>query len=99
TSSKRDWSSDVCSSDLLTALKPAFDKTSGHGSLTAGNSSALSDGAAAVLLGSEDWAAAHDLPVKAWLTHARVAAVDFVHGEGLQIGRASCRLRAFAPAL
>ena len=69
--------------EKLAALKPAFDKTSGHGSLTAGNSSALSDGAAAVLLGSEDWAAAHDLPVKAWLTHARVAAVDFVHGEGL----------------
>src|SRR5690625_3307476 len=69
--------------EKLAALKPAFDKPSGHGSLTAGNSSALSDGAAAVLLGSEDWAAAHDLPVKAWLTHARVAAVDFVHGEGL----------------
>ncbi|HET7266586.1 MAG TPA: acetyl-CoA C-acetyltransferase [Oleiagrimonas sp.] len=69
--------------EKLAALKPAFDKHSGHGTLTAGNSSALSDGAAAVLLASEEWAAAQDLPVKAWMTHARVAAVDFVHGEGL----------------
>ena len=42
--------------EKLAALKPAFDKTSGHGTLTAGNSSPLSDGAAAVLLASEDWA-------------------------------------------
>ncbi len=69
--------------EKLAALKPAFDKTSGRGTLTAGNSSALSDGAACVLLASEEWAAEHDLPVRAWLTHARVAAVDFVHGEGL----------------
>ncbi|HEX7341297.1 MAG TPA: acetyl-CoA C-acetyltransferase [Rhodanobacteraceae bacterium] len=69
--------------EKLAALKPAFDKTSGHGTLTAGNSSALSDGAAAVLLASEDWASAHHLPVQAWLTQAQVAAVDFVHGEGL----------------
>ncbi len=69
--------------EKLAALKPAFDKTSGHGSLTAGNSSALSDGAAAVLLASEAWASEHRLPVQAWLTHAQVAAVDFVHGEGL----------------
>ncbi|HET6546740.1 MAG TPA: acetyl-CoA C-acetyltransferase [Rhodanobacteraceae bacterium] len=71
------------SMEKLAALKPAFDKTSGHGTLTAGNSSALSDGAAAVLMASEEWAAARGLEVQAWLTHARVAAVDFVHGEGL----------------
>ncbi len=69
--------------EKLAALKPAFDRRSGHGTLTAGNSTGLSDGAAAVLLASEDWAEAHDLKVQAWMTHARVAAVDYVHGEGL----------------
>ena len=69
--------------EKLAALKPAFDKTSGHGTLTAGNSSALSDGSAAVLIASDEWAAARGLKVQAYLTHAQVAAVDFVHGEGL----------------
>ncbi len=65
------------------SLKPAFDKTSGHGTLTAGNSTPLSDGASAVLLASEDWANARGLPIQAWFTHSQVAAVDFTHGEGL----------------
>lgn len=69
--------------EKLAALKPAFDKTSGQGTLTAGNSTALSDGAAAVLIASDEWAAAHGHKVQAYLTHAQVAAVDFVHGEGL----------------
>ncbi len=69
--------------EKLAALQPAFDRTSGQGTLTAGNSSALSDGAAAVLLASEEWAAEHQHPVLAYLTHAEVAAVDFVRGEGL----------------
>jgi len=69
--------------EKLASLKPAFDKTSGHGTLTAGNSSPLSDGAAAVLLASEDWAKERGLPVQAYVTHSRVAAVDFTHGEGL----------------
>ncbi|QBB69124.1 acetyl-CoA C-acetyltransferase [Pseudolysobacter antarcticus] len=69
--------------EKLATLKPAFDKTSGQGTLTAGNSTALTDGAAAVLLASDEWAAARGLKVQAYLTHARVAAVDFVHGEGL----------------
>ncbi|MEO7432547.1 MAG: acetyl-CoA C-acetyltransferase [Dokdonella sp.] len=69
--------------EKLATLKPAFDKISGHGTLTAGNSSALSDGSAAVLIASDEWAAARGLKVQAYLTHARVAAVDFVHGEGL----------------
>ena len=69
--------------EKLAALKPAFDRTSGHGTLTAGNSTPLTDGASAVLLADADWAAARDLPVRAWLRDARVAAVDFVHGEGL----------------
>jgi acetyl-CoA C-acetyltransferase len=69
--------------EKLAALKPAFDKTSGQGTLTAGNSTGLSDGASAVLLASDAWAAERGLKVQAYLTHAKVAAVDFVHGEGL----------------
>src|SRR5690606_37687114 len=45
--------------EKLATLKPAFDRTSGHGTLTAGNSTPLTDGAAACLLSSEEWAAAH----------------------------------------
>jgi acetyl-CoA C-acetyltransferase len=69
--------------EKLGSLKPAFDKTSGQGTLTAGNSTGLSDGAAAVLLGSEAWANSRGLKVQAWFRDAEVAAVDFVHGEGL----------------
>ncbi len=69
--------------EKLATLKPAFDKRSGHGTLTAGNSTGLSDGAAAVLLGTDAWAAQHGLKVQAYLRDAEVAAVDFVHGEGL----------------
>ena len=69
--------------EKLASLKPAFDKTSGKGTLTAGNSTGLSDGASAVLLASEEWASARGLAPKAFLTHAQVSAVDFVHGEGL----------------
>lgn len=69
--------------EKLATLKPAFDKTSGQGTLTAGNSTNLSDGASAALLASEDWAKAHGLEVQAYLRDAHVAAVDFVGGEGL----------------
>jgi len=69
--------------EKLASLKPAFDKSSGHGTLTAGNSTGLSDGAAAVLLGTEAWATQRGLKVQAWFRDAEVAAVDFVHGEGL----------------
>ena len=47
------------------------------GTLTAGNSTPLTDGASAVLLASEAWAAAHNLPVLAYLSYCEVAAVDF----------------------
>lgn len=67
----------------LAALKPAFDKSSGQGTLTAGNSTPLTDGASAVLLGSDEWAAERKLDVQAHLVDSQVAAVDFVHGEGL----------------
>jgi acetyl-CoA C-acetyltransferase len=62
--------------EKLARLEPVFDK-SGSGTLTAGNSTPLSDGASAVLLASEDWARAHGFEVQAWLTHFAVAAVDF----------------------
>ena len=69
--------------EKLATLQPAFDKTSGHGTLTAGNSTPLTDGAAGVLLASEAWARARGLPVLAYLTLGRVAGNDFAHGEGL----------------
>ncbi len=61
----------------LASLRPTFD-TRGTGTLTAGNSTPLTDGASAALLASEDWARAHDLPVQAWLTYGKAWAVDFV---------------------
>lgn len=76
--------------EKLAALPPAFG-TDGPGepTLTAGNSSPLSDGAALVLLASQEWAAAHHLPVLARLVDAEAAAVDFVSGaEGLLLAPA-----------
>lgn len=67
----------------LATLKPAFDRHSGRGTLTAGNSTPLTDGAAACLLASGDWAQARGLEPLAWLRDVHVAAVDFVAGEGL----------------
>jgi len=68
--------------EKLQALKPSFDK-SGDGTITAGNSTPLTDGAAAVLFASEEWARQKNLPVIAHLTFCKVAAVDFVNSEGL----------------
>lgn len=68
--------------EKLAKLKPAFDK-SATGSLTAGNSTPLTDGASAVLLGSPEWAQAHQLEVLAYFVDCEVAAVDYVHGAGL----------------
>lgn len=66
----------------LSSLKTAFDR-SDKGSLTAGNSTPLTDGASLVLLGSPEWAKAHHLDVLAYFVDCEVAAVDFVHGAGL----------------
>lgn len=68
--------------EQLAKLKPAFDR-SGKGTLTAGNSTPLTDGSAAVYLVSEDKANQFHLPILARFVDAQVAAVDFVHGEGL----------------
>ena len=62
--------------EKLATLKPCFDRE--NGTMTAANSTALTDGASAVLLASEEWAKAHNMEVKAWLTFSEVAAVDFV---------------------
>jgi acetyl-CoA C-acetyltransferase len=68
--------------EKLAKLKPVFGGE--DGTMTAGNSTPLSDGASAVLLASEEWAAAHNLPVQAYLVDAQTAAVDHVHArEGL----------------
>jgi acetyl-CoA C-acetyltransferase len=68
--------------EQLARLKPVFDRSE-TGTMTAGNSTPLTDGASAVLLASEEWAQARSLPIRAYLTYAKVAAVDFVNGEGL----------------
>ncbi|SDA95036.1 acetyl-CoA C-acetyltransferase [Pseudomonas sp. NFACC15-1] len=69
--------------EKLASLKPAFEK-SARGTLTAGNSTPLTDGASLVLLGSEEWAKARGLPILAYLRDGETAAVDFVNGaEGL----------------
>lgn len=62
--------------EKLASLKPCFDRE--NGTMTAANSTALTDGASCVLLASEEWAKANNLEVKAWLTFSEVAAVDFV---------------------
>ena len=68
--------------EKLARLKPVFGGP--QGTMTAANSTPLSDGAAAVLLASEEWAAQRGLPVLAYLTAAQTAAVDYVGGrEGL----------------
>lgn len=69
--------------EALSKLKPAFDKKSGKGTLTAGNSTPLTDGAAAVMLATEEFAKENNLPVLAYLTYGKTAAVDFVNKEGL----------------
>ena len=71
--------------EKLAKLPPVFGtRGPGPATMTAGNSSALSDGASTVLLASEEWAAAHRLPVLAWFTASETGAVDYVHGgEGL----------------
>src|SRR5258708_15426872 len=61
----------------LATLPPVFDRTSGHGTLTAGNSTPLTDGAAGILLASEKWADAHGQVPQAWLVGAETAAVDY----------------------
>jgi acetyl-CoA C-acetyltransferase len=83
--------------EKLAELKPVFGGE--NGTMTAGNSTPLSDGAALVLLASEEWAAERDLPVLAYLTQAETAAVDYVNGdEGLLMAPAYAMPRMLARA-
>ena len=83
------------SMEKLAKLKPSFAK---DGTLTAGNSTPMTDGSAAVLLANEEWARSRSLPVQAYMTHAKVAAVDFVGGEGLLMAPAYAVPRMLADA-
>ncbi|MET8993903.1 acetyl-CoA C-acetyltransferase [Amycolatopsis sp. NPDC004169] len=65
--------------EKLAKLKPAFGGP--DGTMTAGNSTPLTDGASTVLLATDEWAKAHKLPVLAYLTFSQTAAVDYVHGD------------------
>lgn len=73
--------------EKLSTLKPVFDRSE-EGTMTAGNSTALTDGSAAVLLASEEWAQLKNLPVMAYLTFGMASAVNFVDGEGLLLAPA-----------
>ncbi|PRB72522.1 acetyl-CoA C-acetyltransferase [Arthrobacter sp. MYb213] len=83
------------SMDKLAKLKPAFGKSLGEqATMTAANSTPLTDGASAVLLGSEDYAQENDLPMLANFVDFEAAAVDFVHGsEGLLMAPAYATAR------
>lgn len=69
--------------EKMAEMKPAFDRRSGFGTLTAANSTPLTDGASAVLLGSEEWAKARGLPILGYLSMGAVSANDFAAGDGL----------------
>ena len=68
--------------EKLATLKNAFEKSE-RGTMTAANSTPLTDGAAAVLISSEEWAAKNGIPVLAYLTFGQHASNNFVAGEGL----------------
>ena len=72
--------------EKLAKLKPVFGLDGPDPSMTAANSTPLSDGAAAVLLASDEWAKANSLPVLAHIVDAETAAVDFVGGEDDLLG-------------
>jgi acetyl-CoA C-acetyltransferase len=85
------------SADRLAKLRPVFGGA--EGTMTAGNSTPLTDGASTVLLASDEWAAARSLPVLAYLTFSETAAVDYVHGrEGLLMAPAYAVPRMLARA-
>ncbi|MFZ0831472.1 MAG: acetyl-CoA C-acetyltransferase [Mycobacterium sp.] len=68
------------SAEKLAKLKPVFGVKAGDATMTAGNSTPLTDGASVVLLAGEDWAAAHSLEPLAYFVDAETAAVDYVNG-------------------
>ena len=73
--------------EKLAKLSPVYGKAFGeNATMTAGNSTPLTDGASAVLLASDEWAAAHKVPVLAHFVDAETAAVDYVHGNRKEDG-------------
>ncbi len=68
------------SAEKLAKLKPVFGVRNGDATMTAGNSTPLTDGASVALLASEEWAAEHDVPVLAYFVDGETAAVDYVNG-------------------
>jgi acetyl-CoA C-acetyltransferase len=68
------------SPEKLATLKPVFGVKNGDSTMTAGNSTPLTDGASVVLLASEEWAAGRDVPVLAYFVDSETAAVDYVSG-------------------
>jgi acetyl-CoA C-acetyltransferase len=69
------------SAEKLAKLKPVFGVTAGDATMTAGNSTPLTDGASASLLATDEWAAAHGHPVLAYYVDGETAAVDYVNGK------------------
>jgi acetyl-CoA C-acetyltransferase len=83
--------------EKLAKLGPVFGGE--NGTMTAGNSTPLSDGASAVLLATEEWASSHGVPVQAWFVEAQTAAIDHVHKrEGLLMAPAYAMPRMLARA-
>ncbi len=72
--------------EKLGKLKPAFGKNNANPTMTAGNSTPLTDGASCVLLASDEWAAANGFEPLAYLTHQQTSAVDFIGKTGLTEG-------------
>jgi acetyl-CoA C-acetyltransferase len=68
--------------EKLSKLKTVFDK-SPQGTMTAGNSTALTDGAGAVFMSTESYAKSNNMPIQAYFKDAEASAVDFIHGAGL----------------
>ncbi|WP_372924298.1 acetyl-CoA C-acetyltransferase, partial [Mycolicibacterium vanbaalenii] len=66
--------------EKLAKLRPVFGVRSGDATMTAGNSTPLTDGASVALLSSEEWAAEHSIPVLAYFVDGQTAAVDYVNG-------------------
>jgi len=67
--------------EKLARLRPVFGVKAGDATMTAGNSTPLTDGASVALLSSEDWAQAHGLTPLAYLVDSETAAVDYVNGD------------------
>lgn len=68
------------SPEKLAKLKPVFGVRNGDATMTAGNSTPLTDGASVALLASEEWAAERSIPVLAYFVDGQTAAVDYVNG-------------------